>query len=303
MTRHNYITVTDLYMLLVSSGSIDYKLYILSIEYMIQNNHIIQNKYGIPCILANRGDLLYLSNLNSHNPLMSFYIQFPNINIHNNLTDIINREIYAADSEAICRLDDTIHIETLSYMLEYMVKVDRSKLPASGKKYYDKFMEKMMNRYLFRINEVELAHIFNKQNIQPEHAGYIDNIIQKDASIRCYNEKQLHWSDCEKSSKISQFIYSQLRTNIEANLDKSKGVYGRVEKGVFKIVDLTTVKKNKTTKHSITGKDCTSFGKPEIIKLCRILDIEIPDENMDKISMCNMLRDNMIENNYATVVS
>jgi superfamily II DNA or RNA helicase len=269
----------------------DFKLLILTIEYMIENHITVYNKWGQKCFLRRQGNTLFLSDIPTEsNVLGSWYTKFPFANGQTPLDKIINDDIYTKDLIKLSKLNlqdkkkaeeiiKELNIETKIFMLEYLLKLQlTTKMTPQQKKMYDIFLD-LFKGHIFK-NDGIIIHDLKKIRLSKE---YVDFTVGESGNIRCL--KDGIWSDCTKKDEdaVSKMIKEYKEDKKKDFASNDYGIYAiKSTDGKFKIVDKTKQKTADTTdaRIKIKGKVCTAgWKKWELIDIYIRLDIDIPKRN------------------------
>jgi len=284
--KYNYIDINGLNNLIKLN---DFKLLVLTIEYIIENNIIFYNKWGYPCFMRKQGNILFLSFSPTENDILdSWYINNPFVNNNIPLTNVVNDEIYSIDmlkldklnlnnySQAVKIIDD-LFLETKIFMLEYLLSLNPIEMDDKQKGMYNIFL-KIFKNHVFKINDI-LIHDLSKLKMAND---YVDFSAGENGSLRCF--KSGVWDDCDRrqEEEMSKVIKEYKQEWSKEIIENKYNIYGIIETdGKFKIADKTkeTGVAKSDARSQFRGKVCVAgWQKWEIISLYIRLKINIPVE-------------------------
>jgi superfamily II DNA or RNA helicase len=262
-----------------------FKLLILAIEYIIENNVSVYNRWGQACFLRKKGNMLFLSDTpTDRNILGSWYARYPYANQETPLTEIINDELYARDLSKLEALNlkdlaksqEIIHemsLDSKIFILEYLLQLTPEALTKKQRKLYDIFTS-LFDSYIFRINGA-IIHNLKKLKLQQ---SFIDFTKGEGGSLCCLRDGK--WENCEKKQEeeLSKNI-KDIKAASTLDIIKNKyGVYGILSSdGKFKLADKTKEKTVNDRRGIYTGKTCRAgWNKWELIALYLRLNIDSP---------------------------
>jgi superfamily II DNA or RNA helicase len=242
LKKYSYINISGISKELTVDN---FKLLLLSIEYMIENNIPIYNSWGIKCFLRNQGNMLFLSDTPIDTNIQNgWYTRFPFINDIYPLTTIINNGIYEKDVPKLNNLNlqenvketlNDLSIETKIFLLESLILMDPADFTAKQKKNYSILMQYFEN-HMYK-NEDLLVHDLAKLKL-PDN-NYIDYTIGENGPMRCMRNGI--WENCVKKDEDSLAqIIKKAKDKNNPIADNKYGIYGTIETdGKFRIVDKT----------------------------------------------------------------
>lgn len=272
----------------------NFKMLILAIEYIIENNVIVRNKWGQACYLRNENNMLFLSDNPMETDIMgSWYAVHPYANYKSKLSVIIDDELIAQDLSKIENLDvssisgselskkiSELSLETRLFMFEYLGMIDDNMLTPDQQNLYNTLFD-VFKPNMYKLDDT-IVHDLQKIKLD---LPYIDFKRGDGGEFRKL-EKGI-WKDYEKRDEDSLVPLAKKTVAAESNetVDNPYGVYGILTTdGKFKLADKTKEKKDgkkaddKRTK--FTGKVCTTWKKPELLELYNRTGAE-PTVNID----------------------
>lgn len=257
----------------------EFKMIVLAIEYIMETNIKIRNKWGIPCFLRKQGNFLFLSDLYKGDLLTGWYTRYPFIVQENSLSDIITNEKYAENIKVLDKLDlsnlenvrkqiQALSLETQIFVLEYILKISPESLEQTPK-------TKLLN--LLRMFDTHYAKeesvIVHDMEKTAAPTDYVDFTKGELGSLRCLEEQE-EWKNCDKKDEAR--LVKTLKEKVGESGVVMDGVYGKIRAdGAFQIVDKTKQKKKAPDdgRTEYTGRVCKTWRKAELINLCVRLNI------------------------------
>lgn len=262
-----------------------FKLFILAVEYIIENHSIVYNKWGQACFLRREGNILFLSDIPTEKSITgSWYSQFPFANQQNPLSEVIDSEILATDSKQLDNFSPTdknakqiidgMNIESKIFIFESLIKMKPSKMTTTQKKLYNAFTD------LFKDNVFKVGGtvVHNLEKIKGAD-DLVDFTKGDGGTLRCYKNDEWVYCDKKEEDEIMSAIGDlKEQSNIDIT-DNKYGVYGIItEAGKFQIADKTQEKKTIKSKLSektadtdrrtkYTGRVCNTWDKWKLINI------------------------------------
>lgn len=263
------------------------KLIVISVDYIIKNNVMFTNKYGISCFLKNDGNILYLTESLDTKLDQSWYTIYTIINEITNLSEVFDNEIILKDLENFdCNDVSNLDILTQTKVLEMLYTISLSSQKAK------EFLGQFKNK-LFIFDDISVHNLLKTR----ETGNYIDFNKGDDGVLRCFTEG---WKDCEKkeSDLVSKLISEEKLVSNKDIIENEYKVYAVIENDKFKIADKTKEKGGSDRRKVFTGSVCVDAGwsKKDLLLLAEKLGIDAKELKMKK-QICNILRDWFIENN------
>jgi len=267
-------TFIDINSLDENISSRNLKILLLAIEYIIENNITINNKWGFSCFLRKEHNLLYLSNSNTNtNILETWYIKYPLINFQVPLKKSLEETIYKEDLQQLtCKNLNKLQLETRLFILEYFYNYEsKYKLTEKKKAQLNKMLDEFKTN-LFTFDNVMLkndkitVHNIEKTQLQ----NYIDFEFGDSGRLRCF--KNNNWENCgiKEEEELSKRIKT-IEKNIVEEMVPDESIYGIVGTDKkFRIVDKTKEKPSANVdKRTIyRGKVCTAgWQKWQLVEL------------------------------------
>ena len=299
--KSSFINISGLYEKLAIE---DFKMLVLALEYMIENNVKVRNKWGVSCFLRKSGNTLFLTDSPANSDiLLSWYSRFPFIISHTPLDVIVDNEIYSADSEIIGKIDldeppentrklfDNLSLESKIFVLEWILKLPKSDMTPAQKQNYDKLL-KLFEKHYYISDEV-IAHDMEKIEVKYD---YIDFTKGGSGILRCLSG--FDWDVCDKKSvEAIKKIKSTKTTSEDEIINNKWRIYAiATEDGNIRIADKS--KETGTGGHKrYRGKLCTQgWDKWQLIELFIRLNINFPQEELieetDKKELLEIISNN-----------
>lgn len=284
LKRYSFINLQGLDDLL----SVDnFKLFVLAVEYIIENHVTVYNQWGQPCFLRKQGNMLFLADSPTETKALgSWYASYPFANDLRPLGEIINNKILANDLQKLDGLDPKNKIETKRvisqmnleskiFVLEYLLSIENEEMDNRQRGLYDAFINAFED-HIFRVGD-EVLHDLEKIKIT---ADYIDFETGDDGSLRCLSGGV--WNYCQDEEQYSIAINSLKKntTNIDV-IENEFGIYGIITSdGKFQLADKTKETGNTDRRGLYRGKVCTSWKKPELVEI--FLRVGVEPNKVDK---------------------
>lgn len=233
---------------------------LITLNFIIFNNIIIRNKYGINCYLNYSGNIFYIVDklYLKTDPSFGWYTKYPNIepsymDAFNSYKDSVISEIFSI--QTLNTLPDDIQQLTL----EYALQGDRS--GAIVKKILDMYSE-------------YFTTLPNKTIV----VWYLYNILK--SPFRCLEEGSMVWKDCSKD--VVKNIQAQIMVH---NVDKKFKYYGLVNHNDFciRLNDPDDVQDDKRKIQS--GKRCINWKSNDLIKI--FIELNIRFDNLPSLKEAN----------------
>lgn len=270
----------------------EFKLIILAIEYIIENNIKIRNKWGLPCFLRKQGNILYLTESHKGDLLTGWYTFYPYIAHEYPLNDLVNNKKYEENMAILDRLDlsniestkeqiEQMNLETQIILLEYILKISTVNLEESVKLNINNLLN-IFDKQYYKDDKV-VIHRLEKINIPAKQVNYEDFTKGSVRGVfRClYKDKD--WSTCDKKDevKLTNKIQQLQSSDEEYVRISSNPVYGIISaEGAFQIAKAKSLKKRKDgtgdNRTKNTGAVCieSAWKKPALINL--YIELGIP---------------------------
>lgn len=256
-----------------------FKLLVLAIEYIIENNVVVYNRWGQACYLRNENNMLFLSDNPMEKDIMgSWYAVHPYANYKTDLAVIVDDEIISRDLATLEGLDiggadlgkkiAGMSLETRLFMFEYLGSIDDAALSEEQQLLFNTLFS-VFKSNTYRLDDT-IVHDLQKTKLD---LPYIDFKTGDGGEFRKL-EKGI-WRDYEKREEdtlvaVAKKIDAPDATDI---VDNEFGVYGILTTdGKFKLADKTKEgkkegKKADDKRTKFTGKVCTTWKKPELLEL------------------------------------
>ncbi len=269
-----------------------FKLLVLTIEYIIENNINLYNKWGQPCFLRRYNNILYLSSsLYESDLLVSWYTRYMYVNSIISLDRIITDEIYEKDKDIFSQIDlnspeeskeliKKLDPNTQIFILERIMKIDADILPSEE---LQKKLEILIDMFADHIFIVDKTRVHDLEKIKSGEENYIDTTKGEYGYLRCLKDGEEDWKNCgKKETDVIAKKISDIKDTINKDvINNEYNVYAILEGNEFKIVNKKLQQQDTEDRRKIiTGRVCTSLPKEQIIDIInRInLDIEIPED-------------------------
>lgn len=263
-----------------------FKLLILTIEYIIENNINLYNKWGQACFLRRHGNILYLSNsLYESDFLVSWYNRYPYINEYKTLDQVINDEIYENDKDIFSQIDlndpegskelvKKLNVNTQIFILERIMKIDFDLLtPELQLK-----LETLIDMFADHVFIIDKTRVHDLEKVKTDEGEFIDTTKGEYGYLRCLHENSQDWKNCgKKETDIIARKISDIKDKLNENVIKNEyNVYGILEGGEFKLVNKKLEQQDTTDRRKvITGRVCTSLPKEQLIDVINRVGIDI----------------------------
>ena len=282
----------------------NYKLSLLTIQNMIDNNEKILNKWGIPCYIRSdeNSNYIYLTENISNSKITDiWYLTAPFINKTSSLTEIINEKEFKDDlrilrPELTLEIIKKLSLETQSRLLESAYYTFNKNKSEKARKILELFKGKYGTfdiKEKKKIIKIPVHNIYKTITVTP----YFDYNTGKKGRLRCFKEET--WGDCGKDESSLSVQISKISKKESAVQEITAPIYGIMDDNRFKIIDRSKEKAGETRESGKSrGKVCSTWKKPELRQLLEKLNLEIEDFNKKTVvQICEIIKEHFIENN------
>lgn len=250
----------------------NFKLFVLAVEYIIENHVTVYNSWGQQCFLRKEGNMLFLADSPTEkNVLGSWYTRYPFANDIRPLSQIINDKMLANDLTTLETIDlknkvatkkviTKLNIETKIFVLEYLLSIENEEMSKRQRDLYTAFISAFED-HIFRIGD-EIIHDLEKTVIDRE---FVDYTTGESGSLRCFKDGV--WNYCQKGQYSTLIKDLKKATSDVAVIENEWGIYGILSgDGKFKLADKTK-ETGADRRGKYTGKACSSWHKPDLIEV------------------------------------